>query len=187
MSEPLSLGFSLPLTLSSLAPPLTPSWPSTSQALSMCPRSPRRALNLCVWLFVAARHATPALGCVHSPMSTLTQMRGSIPLVWGHGEQKHMVPRPDIHLQELDPTYESTLRHLDEVWKRYGHGPVIVFDLIRQVRRSAAPCSARAPCECAHAARLRGGRLVWRSSFGSDTCLMRRLQGRWAWERGQGG
>lgn len=43
-------------------------------------------------------------GALHDGgITAAVQLRGSIPLVWGHGEQKHMVPRPDIHLQSIDP------------------------------------------------------------------------------------
>ena len=62
------------------------------------------------------------------------QVRGSIPLLWGHGDQKHMVPRPDIYVQSTDPSYEYTLRHFSELHQRYD-GPVYVFDLIRQAER----------------------------------------------------
>ena len=45
-----------------------------------------------------------------------------------------MVPRPDIHLQHFDPTYEYTRRHFMELWERY-EGPIMVFDLIRQFEK----------------------------------------------------
>ena len=51
--------------------------------------------------------------------------------MWGHGFEKTVVPRPDIHLQHFDPLYEYTRRHFDELWERYT-GTVVVFDLIRQ-------------------------------------------------------
>ena len=79
-------------------------------------------------------------------ITSAVQLRGSIPLVWGHGEQsRHMVPRPDIHLQSIDPRYEWTLRHLDDLYHRYDR-PIFVFDLIRQVRGSsqAKPSQATA-------------------------------------------
>ena len=39
-------------------------------------------------------------GALHSGgLSSAVQLRGSIPLVWGHGEQSRVVPRPDIHVQ----------------------------------------------------------------------------------------
>ena len=58
-------------------------------------------------------------GALHEGgMTSAVQLRGSIPLVWGHGDQKHMVPRPDIHLQAIDPTFEYTQRHLNDLHDR---------------------------------------------------------------------
>lgn len=60
-----------------------------------------------------------ARGSLHQGgLCSAVQLRGSIPLVWGHGDQKHMVPRPDIHLQRIDPAYEFTQRHFDELYER---------------------------------------------------------------------
>ena len=74
-------------------------------------------------------------GALHTGgLSSAVQLRGSIPLVWGHGEQSKIVPRPDIHVQRIDPGYEYTLRHFESLWAQYG-GPVIIFDLIRQAER----------------------------------------------------
>ena len=43
-------------------------------------------------------------GALHEGgMCAAVQLRGSIPLMWGHGEQKQIVPRPDIHLQRCEP------------------------------------------------------------------------------------
>ena len=47
-------------------------------------------------------------GALHEgSMCAAVQLRGSIPLMWGHGEQKQIVPRPDIHLQRCDPIKPS--------------------------------------------------------------------------------
>lgn len=74
-------------------------------------------------------------GALHERgLTSAVQLRGSIPLLWGHGDQKHMVPRPDIHLQLIDPSYEYTLRHFSDLHRRYG-SPIYVFDLIRQAER----------------------------------------------------
>eukprot|EP00966_Prymnesium_polylepis_P106135 2457652-Prymnesium_polylepis.1 len=54
--------------------------------------------------------------------------------MWGHGHDRQMVPRPDIHLQHFDPTYAYTRRHFAELWERY-EGPIFVFDLIRQTEQ----------------------------------------------------
>lgn len=79
--------------------------------------------------------ADSARGALHSSrISSAVQLRGSIPLVWGHGDLKVIVPRPDISIQTADPTYDATLRHFEGLWQEYG-GPVLVFDLVRQVER----------------------------------------------------
>ena len=88
-------------------------------------------------------------GALHEGgLCAAVQLRGSIPLVWGHGEQKQIVPRPDIHLQRCarpsierrgrcfapvsdttapiaapglcryDPMYDFTLRHFSELHQR---------------------------------------------------------------------
>eukprot|EP00965_Chrysotila_dentata_P089229 2946661-Pleurochrysis_carterae.AAC.1 len=38
--------------------------------------------------------------------------------------------------QNIDPSYEYTLRHFELLWRRYG-APVIVFDLVRQTEKKA--------------------------------------------------
>ena len=74
-------------------------------------------------------------GALHEAgLTSAVQLRGSIPLVWNHAVDKHIVvPRPDIHLQRIDPGFEYTRRHFAELHERYG-GRIFVFDLIRQVR-----------------------------------------------------
>ncbi|EOD22156.1 hypothetical protein EMIHUDRAFT_450701 [Emiliania huxleyi CCMP1516] len=68
-------------------------------------------------------------------LASFVQLRGSVPLVWGHGEEgRHMIPRPDICVQSIDPSYSYTLRHLEELWGRYG-GPLVLFDLVRQAEK----------------------------------------------------
>ena len=91
-------------------------------------------------------------------MVTLTLTLTLTLTVWGHGEQKHMVPRadihlstspsspsparqpslqvprPDIHLQQIDPAYDYTYAHFDDLYVRYG-GPVFILDLVRQVEK----------------------------------------------------
>ena len=75
-------------------------------------------------------------GALHSgSICSAVQLRGSIPLVWGHGDQKHMTTvRPDIYLQRMDPTYQFTMNHFDDLYERYA-GPIFVFDLVRQAER----------------------------------------------------
>ena len=47
-------------------------------------------------------------GALHERgLTSAVQLRGSIPLVWNHPLDKTIVvPRPDIHLQRIDPSFE---------------------------------------------------------------------------------
>lgn len=66
-------------------------------------------------------------------MSSVVQMRGSIPLFWSQ-EASRFSPKPDIILQRYDPTYEATKLHFEDLAKRYGN-PIIVLNLIKTVEK----------------------------------------------------
>ncbi|KAL5729842.1 Phosphoinositide phosphatase sac1 [Ranunculus cassubicifolius] len=66
-------------------------------------------------------------------MSSVVQMRGSIPLFWSQ-EASRFSPKPDIILQRYDPTYQSTKLHFEDLAMRYGN-PVIVLNLIKTVEK----------------------------------------------------
>ncbi|KAK1371764.1 Phosphoinositide phosphatase SAC1 [Heracleum sosnowskyi] len=66
-------------------------------------------------------------------MSSVVQMRGSIPLFWSQ-EASRFSPKPDIILQRYDPTYEATKMHFEDVAERYGN-PIIVLNLIKTVEK----------------------------------------------------
>ena len=71
-------------------------------------------------------------GALHEGgFTSSVQLRASVPILWSHGEQKHVVPRPDIHVQHIDPTYQCTYKHVAELYERYG-GPIFALSLIRQ-------------------------------------------------------
>ncbi|KAL1224472.1 Phosphatidylinositol-3-phosphatase SAC1 [Cardamine amara subsp. amara] len=72
-------------------------------------------------------------GSCKGKMSSVVQMRGSIPLFWSQGASKFS-PKPDIFLQRYDPTYESTKMHFEDLVKRYGN-PIIVLNLIKTVEK----------------------------------------------------
>ncbi|KAK7835516.1 phosphoinositide phosphatase sac1 [Quercus suber] len=65
-------------------------------------------------------------------MSSVVQMRGSIPLFWSQ-EASRFSPKPDIILQRYDPTYEATRLHFEDLAGRYGN-PIIVLNLIKQIQ-----------------------------------------------------
>ncbi|XP_050205895.1 LOW QUALITY PROTEIN: phosphatidylinositol-3-phosphatase SAC1 [Mercurialis annua] len=66
-------------------------------------------------------------------MSSVVQMRGSIPLFWSQ-EASRFSPKPDIILQRYDPTYQATKLHFEDLAKRYGN-PIIVLNLIKTVEK----------------------------------------------------
>ncbi|KAL7156144.1 hypothetical protein ABFS83_03G123100 [Erythranthe nasuta] len=72
-------------------------------------------------------------GSCKGKMSSVVQMRGSIPLFWSQ-EASRFSPKPDIILQRYDPTYEATKIHFDDLARRYGN-PIIVLNLIKTVEK----------------------------------------------------
>ncbi|KAL3845647.1 hypothetical protein ACJIZ3_003050 [Penstemon smallii] len=72
-------------------------------------------------------------GSYKGKMSSVVQMRGSIPLFWSQ-EASRFSPKPDIILQRYDPTYESTKQHFEDLARRYGN-PIIVLNLIKTVEK----------------------------------------------------
>ncbi|KAL8172570.1 hypothetical protein V2J09_024374 [Rumex salicifolius] len=68
-------------------------------------------------------------GLCKGKMSSVVQMRGSIPLFWSQ-EASRFSPKPDIILQRYDPTYEATKKHFGDLAERYGN-PIIVLNLIK--------------------------------------------------------
>ncbi|XP_022875965.1 phosphoinositide phosphatase SAC1 isoform X1 [Olea europaea var. sylvestris] len=72
-------------------------------------------------------------GTCKGKMSSVVQMRGSIPLFWSQ-EASRFSPKPDIILQRYDPTYEATKLHFEDLARRYGN-PIIVLNLIKTVEK----------------------------------------------------
>ncbi|KAL2893539.1 Phosphoinositide phosphatase SAC1 [Bienertia sinuspersici] len=70
-------------------------------------------------------------GSYKGKMSSVVQMRGSIPLFWSQ-EASRLSPKPDIILQRYDPTYEATRLHFEDLVERYGN-PIIVLNLIKVI------------------------------------------------------
>eukprot|EP00210_Caulerpa_lentillifera_P008438 g8050.t1 len=64
-------------------------------------------------------------------LSSMVQLRGSIPLFWGQGTSA-LNPRPDIVLYNMDPLYAATAKHFEDLFDRYG-GPVVVLNLVKSV------------------------------------------------------
>ncbi|OVA11474.1 Synaptojanin [Macleaya cordata] len=72
-------------------------------------------------------------GLSKGKMSSVVQMRGSIPLFWSQ-EASRFSPKPDIILQRYDPTYQATKLHFEDLARRYGN-PIIVLNLIKTVEK----------------------------------------------------
>ncbi|KAJ8769901.1 hypothetical protein K2173_008983 [Erythroxylum novogranatense] len=72
-------------------------------------------------------------GSCKGKMSSVVQMRGSIPLFWSQ-EASRFSPKPDIILQRYDPTYQATKLHFEDLERRYGN-PIIVLNLIKTVEK----------------------------------------------------
>ena len=62
--------------------------------------------------------------------SSYLQLRGSIPTFWTQ-ESSVTMPKPPIVLNRVDPTYQATQAHFDDLMRRYG-SPIIVVDLVKQ-------------------------------------------------------
>ncbi|KAJ0085137.1 hypothetical protein Patl1_07187 [Pistacia atlantica] len=72
-------------------------------------------------------------GSCKGKMSSVVQMRGSVPLFWSQ-EASRFSPKPDIILQRFDPTYQATKLHFEDLAKRYCN-PIIVLNLIKTVEK----------------------------------------------------
>uniref|UniRef100_A0A2P2KSW8 Phosphoinositide phosphatase SAC1 n=2 Tax=Rhizophora mucronata TaxID=61149 RepID=A0A2P2KSW8_RHIMU len=72
-------------------------------------------------------------GSCKGKMSSIVQMRGSIPLFWSQ-EASRFSPKPDIILHRYDPTYQASKLHFEDLVKRYGN-PIIVLNLIKTVEK----------------------------------------------------
>ncbi|CAA6668284.1 unnamed protein product [Spirodela intermedia] len=76
-------------------------------------------------------------GTYKGGMSSIVQMRGSIPLFWSQ-EASRFSPKPDIigmfFVHRYDPTYEATKLHFEDLVKRYGN-PIIILNLIKTVEK----------------------------------------------------
>ena len=62
--------------------------------------------------------------------SSFLQVRGSIPTYWTQ-ESSVTMPKPPIVLNQVDPTYQATQAHFEDLLKRYG-SPIVVADLVKQ-------------------------------------------------------
>lgn len=66
--------------------------------------------------------------------TSYVQHRGSIPLYWTQ-DASGVSPKPDIHLNVVDPFFSAAALHFDNLFQRYG-APVYVLNLIKQKERA---------------------------------------------------
>ena len=67
-------------------------------------------------------------------LSSIVQVRGSIPLYWSQETSTSLNPRPEIRIRRYDPSYRATKEHFDSLHQRYGK-PVIVLNLIKSYEK----------------------------------------------------
>ncbi|XP_038990418.1 phosphoinositide phosphatase SAC3-like [Phoenix dactylifera] len=84
---------------------------------------------------------------VPTPITSVVQHRGSIPLFWSQ-KTSGLNIRPDIILTKKDQNYEATRLHFDNLVKRYGN-PIIILNLIKACDKKPRESLLRA--EFAHA------------------------------------
>ncbi|KAL8573583.1 hypothetical protein ACOMHN_047853 [Nucella lapillus] len=65
----------------------------------------------------------------HTKVSSYTQLRGSVPLLWSQDLTK-MVAKPPINLDQRDPYATVAGLHFNQVLKRYGT-PVVILNLVK--------------------------------------------------------
>lgn len=69
----------------------------------------------------------------NSNYTSYVQHRGSIPLYWTQ-DTSGVSPKPDIHLNVVDPFFSAAALHFDNLFDRYGT-PIYVLNLIKQRER----------------------------------------------------
>ncbi|GAX80914.1 hypothetical protein CEUSTIGMA_g8349.t1 [Chlamydomonas eustigma] len=62
-------------------------------------------------------------------ITSLVQLRGSIPLMWNQ-QPTSLSPKPDIILQQFDPIYQVTQLHFSDLRARYGP-TVVLLNLVK--------------------------------------------------------
>jgi hypothetical protein len=68
--------------------------------------------------------------CLEGQFTSYVQLRASIPLCWSQ-ESNAMVARPPIIIQKVDPLFQSTRKHFEGLFERYG-APCLVLNLVKQ-------------------------------------------------------
>lgn len=69
----------------------------------------------------------------HGFFTSFVQMRGSLPDRWSQ-EATKIVPKPQIIQDFVDPYYEATAKHFNDLLHRYGT-PIVLLNLVKQKER----------------------------------------------------
>ncbi|KIX04441.1 uncharacterized protein Z518_05309 [Rhinocladiella mackenziei CBS 650.93] len=79
-------------------------------------------------------HAPGPTLFANNKYTSYVQHRGSIPLHWTQ-DSTGVSPKPDIHLNVVDPFFSAAALHFDNLFKRYGT-PIYVLNLIKSRERT---------------------------------------------------
>ncbi|AET37775.1 phosphatidylinositol-3,5-bisphosphate 5-phosphatase Ecym_2016 [Eremothecium cymbalariae DBVPG len=75
-------------------------------------------------------HAPGAMYYDNDRYTSFVQHRGSIPLFWSQ-EASNLTAKPPIEINVMDPFYSSAAKHFDNLFQRYGGGPIQILNLIK--------------------------------------------------------
>lgn len=79
-------------------------------------------------------HAPGPVLFANDRYTSYVQHRGSIPLHWTQ-DSTGVSPKPDIHLNVVDPFFSAAALHFDNLFKRYGT-PIYVLNLVKSRERT---------------------------------------------------
>lgn len=78
-------------------------------------------------------HDSSVSSFTHGFFTSFVQMRGSLPDRWSQDATK-IVPKPQIIQDFIDPYYEATSKHFNDLLHRYGT-PIVLLNLVKQKER----------------------------------------------------
>lgn len=79
-------------------------------------------------------HAPGPVLFANQSYTSYVQHRGSIPLYWTQ-DSSGVQPKPDIHLNVVDPFFSAAALHFDNLFQRYGT-PIYVLNLVKSRERT---------------------------------------------------
>ncbi|EXJ84760.1 hypothetical protein A1O3_05432 [Capronia epimyces CBS 606.96] len=85
-------------------------------------------------MLMTSFHAPGPVLFANNRYTSYVQHRGSIPLHWTQ-DNTGVSPKPDIHLNVVDPFFSAAALHFDNLFKRYGT-PIYVLNLVKSRERT---------------------------------------------------